>query len=306
MKSRLLQVLASLTAVAFFLCGQQALAQNAQTPHPNYRIHFAPRGIEAGFEGEQLTPVTKNLYGLTQAFTATDFPTTNTDGTDIWPCFGGGTATNPDCPKIGSPSIAFPVGGVALGVPEYVWSLAKCNATSTSSPVCGETETFYEDDSGDSGDQLTYIVTATQGTGTSLKYVYDSGLVVFGPNTFGNLTPPADVVVFGPSNLGNMGQIGGANNGNCFADFNYPLTAPAFPGVYVIAAGKVCSPAVSGLVNFTAVTEVATPAYHKQTTAAACTPIINGKPGTPVGPPCYTTTFTKKFLVTQKWSIWLQ
>jgi hypothetical protein len=297
MKSRLLPLLAFLAVIALLVCGQQAFAQNAQTRHPSYRIHFAPRGVEVGFEGEQLTTVPKNLYGLTQAFTATAFPTVNSDGSDLWPCFGGGTATNPDCPSIGSPTRPFPVGGVALGVPEYVWSLTKCDATSTSSPNCGETETFYEDDSGDTADDLTYIVTATQGSGTSLKYIYDSGLVDFRANPFGGLTPPADVIIFGPSNFGTMGNPTGPNNGDCFANFAYPLTSPTQTGVYVIAAGKTCSAPVSGLVTFTAVTELAKPTYTKQTTVAKC----DG-----VGPPCYTVTYAKKFAVTQKWSIWLQ
>jgi hypothetical protein len=301
MKSRWFLVLTALAVVAILVCGQLALAEDA--PRPHYRIQFVPRGAEGIISSDNPLAVTKNLYGLTAAFTATDYPTTNSDGTDIWPCFGGGTNVNPDCPSIGNPTIDFPVGGVALGTPAYVWSLANCNATSTSSPVCGETETFYEDDSGDTTDQLTYTIIATQGT----TEIYNSGTVVFGPNPFGGLSPAADVIIYGPANFGDQGQTGGANNGDCFADFNYPLTAPTFPGAtYVVAANKTCGAAVSGLVTITAITELATPTYTKQTTKAACTPVVNGKPGTTVGPPCYTVTFAKKFSATQKWQIFLQ
>jgi len=300
MKSRSFLVLTSLAVIAIWVCGQLALAEDG--PRQHYQIRVVPRAGQGAIYSVNPLALVSNLYGLTAAFTATAFPTTNSDGSDLWPCFGGGTTVNPDCPSIGDPTIDFPVGGVALGVPAYVWSLADCNATSTSSPLCGETETFYEDDSGDTTDQLTYSIVATQGS----TEIYNSGTVVFGPNPFGGLSPAADVVIYGPTSFGNEGQTGGANNGNCFADFNYPLTSPTFPGTYGVAAGKICSPAVSGLVTITATTELATPTYTMQTSKGKCTPVVNGQHGTTVGPPCYTVTFTKKFAALQRWNIFLQ
>src|SRR5271169_2326758 len=115
---------------------------------------------------------------LQAAFTQ-GYPTigVNADHTDLWPCFGS-SSTNPDCPTIGNPSITFPSGAVALGAPAYVWQLnnpgsngygcnSDTNGTSTTSYLpCGQTETWYEDDTGDSTDDLIYSIVVTQGTNT--------------------------------------------------------------------------------------------------------------------------------------------
>jgi hypothetical protein len=285
-----------LTVLAFTVVGQLAVAQ----PH-HYTVKVVPR---AQAEAVPESGVAKNLYGTSAVFAFSPYTQssspTNSDGTDLWPCFGsytssGGTSSeNPDCPTIGDPSQGFPAGGVVLGGYAYTWSLSDCNATSTTAPPCGQTETWYEDDSGDSTDELTYTIEATQGS----TVIADSGTVVFGPNTFGGQSPAANIVISGDENFGDMGVKTGPNNGNCDADFDYPLTSAAFPGsTYVIAAGKTCGAAVSGPVSLTATTEVATPKYTKSTSSSVC--------GS-VGTPCYTVKFTKKYSVTQKWTINLQ
>src|ERR1700691_6132547 len=70
------------------------------------------------------TPTIYPLQATLTQINATEY--SNADGTDLWPCFGYGSATQPniDCPTLGDPSIPFPVGGVAVGVPQYVWKLA--------------------------------------------------------------------------------------------------------------------------------------------------------------------------------------
>jgi hypothetical protein len=299
MKSRKFQLL-TLVAIVALICGQAIAAESQH----HYTVKVIPRAQQSTDEVVPAT-LTKNLYALSAVFAQSPLavvgPTTgvNSDGTDLWPCFGsyssasGTSSENPDCPTIGDPSQGFPAGAAALGSPAYVWSLSACNATSTSANVCGQTETFYEDDTDDSSDELTYSIEATQGS----TVIADSGTVVFGPNTFGGLTPPADVVIYGDQNFGTLGETG-KNNGNCDADFDYPLTSAAFPGsTYVIAAGKTCGAAAAGAVTITATTEVGTPAYTEETKASEC--------GT-VTPPCYTVKFTKKYEVSQKWTIYLQ
>lgn len=303
-KSRAFQVIACVAIVVLTVCGQQALAQDNQ---PHFQIKLVPRANPDGSGAKPEAGPAAGLYGLTAAFTQ-GYPTigVNTDHTDLWPCFGS-AAGNPDCATIGSPTITFLAGGVALGAPAYVWLLSNpgsngygCNSdtngTSTTSYLpCGQTETFYEDDSGDSTDDLTYSIVVTQGANT----LVDSGIVDFGPNTFGGLTPPADVIIYGDQNFGTWPGAGsGPNNGNCTANFNYPLASDpptVFP--YIIQANKTCKDPVAGAATLTAVTEVATPKYTKQTKASACAPNQ---------PPCWTVKYTKRHSLTQKWTIFFE
>jgi hypothetical protein len=284
--------------ISLAVLAPQAMAQT-QTPH-HYAIKIVPVPANRVQPQFKLTP---DLYGTAAVFAFSPYTQssepTNSDGTDLWPCFGsytssGGTGSeNPDCPTMGDPAQGFPVGGAALGTPAYTWSLSACNATSTSVLPCGQTNTWYEDDTGDSSDELIYSIEATQGS----SVIADSGTVVFGPNTFGGLSPAANVIVYGDQNFGTMGETG-KNNGNCDADFNYPLTSPSWPGsTYLIAAGKTCVAPVAGDVTLTATTEVATPVYTKETKSSVC--------GS-VGTPCYTVKFTKKYSVKQKWTIVLE
>jgi hypothetical protein len=296
MSSRLSKTLSLIALIALVAFGQMAFAQNTN----RYRIQVVRRANQPTEMNSDA--LTKNLYALWQAMSATpsvEGASTNSDGTDIWPCFGLSTAAGgptPDCPSIGDPSQVFPTGGVAVGVPAYLWSLSACNATSTSSPVCGETETFYEDDSGDTSGDLTYSLVATEGTATLL----DTGTIDFTNGTgnpYGGLTPPGVVIIYGPTNLGDMGQAG-KNNGNCLPNANYPLTAEGGTGEFIISADKICGVATAGAVTFTATTEVAKPAYTKETTAAKCG-------STP--PPCYTVKFTTpSYKASQKWTINLE
>ena len=305
-KSRLFQVFACLTVVAFFVCGQLA---SAQENHHHFQIKAVPRtNSDGAIHNPEVTPA-DNLYGLQAAFTQ-GYPTigANSDGSDIWPCFGSSSG-NPDCPTIGDPSITFPGGAAALGAPSYVWQLkntsgsgngygcdSDTNGTSSTSYLpCGQPETWYEDDTNDSTDELLYSVVVTQGS----TVLADSGEVDFGPNTFGGATPPADVIIYGDQNFGTWPGAGsGENTGNCDADFNYPLTSPANPGAtYVVQANKTCGDPVAGAATLEAITEVGTPKYTKETKASVC--------GS-VPAPCYTVKWTKKYSVTQKWTIFFE
>jgi hypothetical protein len=311
-KSRLFVVFASLAIIAVVACGQQALAQ--QSHRPNFKVKVLPSTRSSRVHAETTTPA--GLYGLEAAFTGTPYSLgPNSDGSDLWPCFAGGTTTNPDCPSIGDPSQNFEgVLAAVLGSPAYTWPLgttaepgcnSNTNGTSNTTYVpCGQTETWYEDATGTGASfDLTYQIVATQVQGSATVYLVDSGLVDFGPNPYGSLGFPADVIIYGDQNLGTWSGAGaGPNNGNCTGNINYPSATKPAAGLFIEASAKTCVNPVSGLVKWTATTTVATPIYTHETTAAGC-PGFSGPPYS-----CYKVTYsaTGKKTLAQTWYTWLE
>ena len=297
-------LIAVLVLVVAFCFGQFALAAN----HPQFSAKIVRQGgVHADGVSSNYTftypSTTPGLYGVAQWFgggpIASYASPFNTDGYEIWPCFGGGTvAPNADCLTVGDPTQPLAPSGAVVGVPFYGWPLKFtdgsnfCDQTTTADLPCGQVETWYEDDSLDGTDDLLYLLTALQGT----SYVSDSGTYDFGPNFTGG-GPGSVVVISGDQGFGTMGQTG-PNNGNCAADYNYPLLAPSYPGVYEVQANKTCVAPATGAVKFTALTELGTPKYTKSTSATVCAPAG--------GPPCYTVKWTIKHKATQTWSIWLE
>jgi hypothetical protein len=316
---KFLPLVVVLAVAAMFICGQPA--QAAENPH-HWHVKVLPHHAEQGARGELGGAPTPGLYGVGQAFVNTPAGyADNSDGSELWPCFGSGgtgTAANPDCPSLGDPSVAFPEGAAALGTPAYTWYLASntadsfqpfgCDASTTADAAnfCGQTNTWYEDWSNDSTDELLYIIEATQDG----KVIADSGTVDFGPNTFAGLLPAADVVIYGDQNFGTDGVATGPNNGNCDAAFGYPLSAPSYPGVYVVPANKTCvdpvaSSSISGAltaqeVKFAVTTELGTPAYTEKTSGT-----IDGVTCTKTAP-CYEVKWTITHKLAQSWYIWLR
>jgi len=310
MKSRFLKTLSLIAIVALFVCGQQMFAADA---HHRYTVKLVPRA--GGGASVQVAPVSEpaTLLALQAAFAATPAPYgENNDTSELWPCFGSyssasGTASeNPDCPTIGDPKQGLPGGGVVVGAPALSWSLTDCNATSTSAAPCGNTETWYEDNTADTTDDLTYTIEAVQGP----TVIADSGVEDFGPCAlYGgptDCTPgpyPIQVIFSGDQNFGTQG-VTGENNGNCEADYQYPLNANTQATVsypFVIQANKTCGEAVAGAVTITATTELATPSYVALTKGTdgfgdTCTKTA----------PCYTVKYVKKTSIAQKWTIYLQ
>ncbi len=242
-KFRLSGVLVSLTLLTFSACAQPALAQE------NHRWHkqlVSRRNFDANAAHPSAAP-TANLYSLQAAFVQ-DYPTigANSDGSDLWPClqsYQGGNGSNSDCATLGNPSIPTPTIAAVLGIPAYVWPLnntngvgngfgcdALVNGTSGLSESqyipCGQFETWYEDDTNDSTDDLLQRIVVRQGS----TVIYDSGIVDFGP-AGPTVKYPVDVILASDSNFGFWsGASVGPNNGNCTADISYPLTSPANPG----------------------------------------------------------------------------
>ncbi len=316
--TRMFHTFASLVMAAFFFVGQSAQAQ--QTHHRQFVVSAE---VVNDSNAHSATAPPPDLYGLQATFTQVN-PTIgpNADGSDLWPCFGYGTAFGPntDCPTLGNPSIPFPVGGVVVGVPQYVWKLQNntgygygngdgngngCDAlvNGTTGPLgpnykpCGQIATWYEDDTNDTTDDLLQRIVVTQGD----RIVYDSGTVDYGP-AGPSVTYPVTVILSTDANFGfwpTAGEGTGPNNGNCSGDSGYPLTAAANPGeVYVLKGGSTCREPVPGLATFTTSTVLATPIYTKQT-GTACT-------SKGVASPCYTVEWNRRSEIRQDFNIFFE
>ncbi len=251
-------ILASTAALCAFTI--PALAQS----QPHFQVRMVPHSQSAKVD-PNVAPLA--LFPLWQAFTT--YAIDPNTGVDEWPCSGG----QPECATIN------PL-GLVVGDPAYIWSLTDCNATSTSTPNCGQTETWYEDNTNDTTDDLIYSLVARQGK----NYIYDSGTVDFGVVYVGAPFPHLGGLI-SDSNFGTMGETG-ENNGNCYASYNYPY--PTLPGYFTIAANQTCSAPIAGPVSITATTALATPTWKYK----------NGVP--------YEVTFTIKHGITQEWTIYLQ
>jgi hypothetical protein len=302
-------------AAALFAPSRSAVAQEPTRPRVSVKVVQREKAESPAIRSEGGAAPVANLYPLQAAFTQT-YPTigANSDGTDVWPCTGGSPGANPDCPTIGSPTILFPSIATAIGNPAFVWQLKNtagsgngqgCDALINGTGhlgvpylPCGQVETWYEDDSNDTTDDLLYSMVALQGS----KVIYATGTVDLGPNTAAGQTPPSDVIVYNPINFGfgpGDGPGTGPNNGNCTPDYNYPLTSPTNPGEsYLVAAGKTCVEPVAGPVTIIVTTALGTPVYT-QATGTACT--SHG-----VASPCYTVEWNRKYEICQTWDIWLE
>jgi hypothetical protein len=311
---RLFSLLASFAMSAISMCSQ-AVASN-ETHH---RVMLPAERQEAASAAQNPeTSPPRRLISLQANFTQA-YPTitANIDGSDVWPCFGRVTA-NTDCPTVGNPSVQLPRGAIVMGRPAYTWALQNndiigfglgngtgCDALTNGTVgqpfepgvlyrPCGQIFTSFEDDTGDTTDDLLQRVVVRQGT----DIIYDSGMVDFGPA--GPIKYPVDVVLFGDANFGFWpGAMNGPNNGNCSGNSDYPLTAPTFPATgYVVESNSTCQEPVAGPATFTTFTELATPQYE-QVTGKACA-------SKGVASPCFTVKWTRKYEIHQDFSIFLQ
>src|ERR1035438_6729155 len=109
-KSRWFQVMVLFAIVAFCACSQMAFAR--------------PRAVVAtGAQSQAHPDALFPAPGLYANWT------NDSDGVELWPCFGDGGG-NGNCPTIGNPVIPF--SGIAVGDPYFVWSLANCDGTTRS------------------------------------------------------------------------------------------------------------------------------------------------------------------------------
>jgi hypothetical protein len=190
-KSRLFQLFMCLAIVGFIVCGQQALAQ---TVH-----HLQARAVSQNGVHSQARNEKKALEQLMSGFGV--LPPVDGAGNDEWPCFpGGGNPNDADCASIAA-------GGIVLGAPAYTRALDFCNANTSTSPNCGQIFWFYEDDTGNSTDDLVVSIVVKQGK----NFVLDTGPFNFGPNPF---TAGAVIVISDDVAFGTLGQTG-PGNGFC-------------------------------------------------------------------------------------------
>ena len=190
-KSRLFYLFMCLAIVGFTVCGQQALAQ---TVH-----HLQARAVSQNGVHSQAKTEKKALEQLMSGFGV--LPPVDGGDNDEWPCFpGGGNPNDADCASIAP-------GGVVLGSVAYSQSLANCDANTSTSPNCGQIFWFYEDDTGNTTDNLVVSIVVKQGK----NFVLDTGPFNFGPNPFpaGSVIVVSDDVAFGT-----LGETG-PSNGYC-------------------------------------------------------------------------------------------
>jgi hypothetical protein len=289
-KSRWFQLIVLFVIVAFCAFTQMAIARPRAAVVPHSQVHPA-------------TYPNPGLYGVNQAFVSSPYPNwiNNTDGFELWPCFGDGG--NEDCSSIGDPSIPFD--GIAIGIPFYTWSLSACDGTTngTQNPYtqdqgetwnpyaingfyipCGQINTFYQDYAGDNTDDLLWRAQITQAG----NVIADTGIQDWGPNPYGG----GELIVFYQDfNFGTLGDTG-PNNGNCVPKYNYPDTIPPVLTYPVITAGgHTCVDPVSGPATMSVHTSLATPTWTCKDKQGVITCKVR-----------YTTVYS----LHQQWSIYLQ
>jgi hypothetical protein len=306
MKTSSLSSVLSMLAVATSFNGQIASAGEA-----HHRLMLPSAQAQKPKTSEPL-----QIVGLQANFTQA-YPTmgANADGSDIWPCLGRGN--NTDCAMVGNPPVPLPRGGIVMGRPAFTWALQNndiigfglgngtgCDALTNGTVgqpsegvlyrPCGQIVTTYEDDTGDSTDDLLQRIVVTQGN----KIIFDSGIVDFGPA--GPINYPVSVILDTDANFGYWpGAQNGPNNGNCTGNINYPLSAATFPATgYTLASNSTCEQPVAGPATFTTYTELATPEYER-VTGRACT-------SKGVASPCFTVKFSRRYLIHQNWQIFLE
>ncbi len=351
MNSRVFQLLAVLMVVA--ICASGAMAAVANGPHS----HIA---LKSGHHSAAVTPnpgppPNAGLYGISAYFAAESlnqpgnawtgpYPGLGTSASpnDLWPCFGADTLSGTDCLYIGSTGTSDPASldaEVVIGDPSYTWYLSANTATTQpygcdSTGVgpnnihpCLQIENFYEDNSGDTTDDLLFMVTATQSGGT----IYASGTQDYGPNPYGDLDPAGTIVFYEDAVFG-IPNGGAENNlGPCFLSYNYPSNvtgggyatfeglANTFEGYWGIGGTKIgvagavtCVAPAPGAAAVTITTQLAAPTWAKETTAAKCTlaGVYSGAT-MPLGlnsssPYCYTVKYKAKYTLTQKFNVWFR
>ena len=98
-------------------------------------------------------------------------------------------------------------GGIVIGTPGHMQSLAACDDNTSTISNCGQIFWFYEDDTGDSTDDLIVTIAVKQGKNYIADVVYD-----FGPNPF----PAGSVVIISDDTaFGTLGESG-SGNGFCY------------------------------------------------------------------------------------------
>jgi len=326
MNSRLPTILTVLAIVALLAFAQPAFAQTRTAQHNPMHFTMVHRNHANAAQANAATSLAtpSGLYPLFAAFSVSPYVAdpgepTNSDGFDIWPCFGDGSGTG-DCPYIGNPQQNFPADGMIIGLPVYTWyansnsalGIVGCGDKTSAFDFCLQASNWYEDATLDITDDLLWRMVVTQGW----NIVFDSGTQDYGPDIFGQTAADYPLILgfYADANLGNLGQAG-KNNGNCYPNSTptnapslfgaayYPLASPAFaPPYYGVSANNTCGPLVAGMPAVVTITvTLASPRYTERTSAYACT----AADGTLIGPPCYTVKYDKVWSETQRFTLWI-
>jgi hypothetical protein len=197
-KPPLFQIISFPAIVAFLLCGQHMLAQET---HAKSRLHIQAHvagTVDQGIKSDAVVE-SKILRQLSSGFGI--LPPKDANGDDEWPCVPNSANANyPDCSSIAA-------GGVVIGVPGFTQSLTSCDDNTSTISYCGQILWFYEDDTGDSTDDLIITISAKQGANYIADVVYN-----FGPNPY----PAGSVVIISDDTaFGTLGETG-PGNGFCY------------------------------------------------------------------------------------------
>ncbi|MGB8012981.1 MAG: hypothetical protein WCF68_15315 [Terriglobales bacterium] len=194
--SRLFPLASFVAMTAFLVCGQNALAQQNQKD----RLHIQAYAVPATNQGISSDVVEKKiLYQLSSGFGA--LPPLDANSDYEWPCFPNPANPNyADCSSIAT-------GGVVIGTPAFTQSLTSCDDSTSTISDCGQIFWFYEDDTGDTTDDLIVTIAVKQGKNYIMDVVYD-----FGPNPY----PAGSVVIISDNTaFGTLGETG-PGNGFCY------------------------------------------------------------------------------------------
>jgi hypothetical protein len=192
-KSRLFQLASSTAMVALLVCGQHALAQESRLQIQAHALPAIDRGVSSNVVEKKILYQGASGFGI--------LPPKDANGDDEWPCFPNPANANyADCSSIAA-------GGIVIGTPGHTQSLAACDDNTSTISNCGQIFWFYEDDTGDSTDDLIVTITVKQGKNYIADVVYD-----FGPNPF----PAGSVVIISDDTaFGTLGESG-PGNGFCY------------------------------------------------------------------------------------------
>jgi len=286
-----------------------AAVQSAAAQIPEPRRIVQPNSAQKS--GTPLAPQAPALTALAADLSG-DYPIigANADGTDLWPCVNY-DGKNPDCPRIGKPSVHLPGYGIVAGFPAFTWNLQNtpgrgngvgCDALVNGSGAlgipykpCAQITTWFEDSTNDFTDDLLWHVRVVQGS----NVIYDSGVQDYGP-AGPSVVYPVSVALSADANFGYWpGAELGPNNGDCGADVFYPLQSPAFPNhYYQVSKQQSCVEPIAGPAKVYTQTILATPSYT-QVTGRACT-------SKHVPSPCYTVSWATKYEIHQDFDVTLQ
>ncbi len=164
-KIRVVMVAAVLAIAISSVCGE-AQAQTAVRKNGKFTLFAVQKTSDNHVSPDGVSPAAFKLPGVTAGLLSMGASSPpDGSGNPYWFCF---TGSGPDCTSL-------PSGGWVGGLPYQAWSLSTCSTTS-----CADIYSWFTGNTTDATDDLVWTFTAKQGT----NFIYNTGPIDFGPNTF--------------------------------------------------------------------------------------------------------------------------